>query len=68
MAKSHGSCLCGNSLGSFILNALVRRTGRPDAVRSIEEMAAAKKVKKQAKKAARDGARRMVDQRDDPTL
>jgi hypothetical protein len=32
-------------------------------VRSIDETAAAK----QAKKATRDGARRMVDQRDDPT-
>src|SRR2546426_3005481 len=42
--------------------------GRPDAVRSIEETAAAEQAKKHAKKAARDGTRRMVDQRDDPTL
>ena len=42
--------------------------GRPDAVKSIEETDAAKHAKKQAKKAARDGAPRMVDQRDDPTL
>jgi len=41
---------------------------RPDAVRSIEEMAAAKKAKKQVQKSARDVARRMIDQRDDPTL
>src|ERR1700680_5101356 len=40
---------------------------RPDAVRSIEETAAAKQAKKQAKKATRDGARRAVDRRDDPT-
>ena len=38
---------------------------RPDAVRSIEEMAAAKQARKQAKKAARDSARREVDQRND---
>jgi len=42
--------------------------GRPDAVRSIEETAAAEQAKKHAKKAARDGTCRMVDQRDDPTL
>jgi len=42
--------------------------GRPDAVKSIEETDAAKHAKKQAKKAAGDGAPRMVDQRDDPTL
>ena len=41
--------------------------GRPDAVRSIEETAAAKQAKKYAKKATRDGARRIVDQRGDPT-
>ena len=65
MTKSHGSCLSENSLGSFISNALVRW---PDAVSSIEEMAAAKKAKKQAKKAARDSACGMGDQRDDSTL
>ncbi len=42
--------------------------GRPDAVRSIEETAVAEQAKKHAKKATRDGTRRMVDQRDDPTL
>jgi hypothetical protein len=41
--------------------------GRPDAVRSIEETAAAKQAKKHAEKATRDGARRIVDRRDDPT-
>jgi hypothetical protein len=53
-------------LREFIGKLYFKRFGkkRPDAVRSIEETAAAK----QAKKAARDGAPRMVDQRDDPTL
>jgi hypothetical protein len=40
---------------------------RPNAVRSIEEMVVAQQAKKQSKKAAHDGARSMVDQRDDPT-
>jgi hypothetical protein len=33
----------------------------------MEEMVVAKQAKKQSKKAAHDGARSMVDQRDDPT-
>jgi hypothetical protein len=32
-----------------------------------KEMVVAKQAKKQSKKAAHDGARSMVDQRDDPT-
>ena len=53
-------------LAEFITKLYFKRFGkeRPDAVRSIEETAAAK----QAKKAARDGVGRMVDPRDDPTL
>src|SRR5437899_2633998 len=56
-------------LTEFIGKLYFKRFGkvRPDAVRSIEETAVAKQAKKQAGKAARDGARRMVDQRDDPT-
>ena len=41
---------------------------RPDVVRSIEETAAVKLAKTQAKKAARDGACRMADTRDEATL
>ena len=57
-------------LREFIGKLYFKRFGkeRPDAVRSIEEMAAAKKAKKQARKAARDSARGMGDQRDDSTL
>jgi hypothetical protein len=57
-------------LREFIGKLYSKRFGkeRPDAVKSIEETAAAKQAKKHAKKAARDGERRMVDQRDDPTL
>jgi hypothetical protein len=57
-------------LREFIGKLYFKRFGkkRPDAVRSIEETAAAKQAKKQAKKAAHDGAPRMTDQRDDPTL
>src|ERR1700686_4419057 len=40
---------------------------RPDAVRIIEETAAEKQAKKLAENATRDVARRVVDQRDDPT-
>src|SRR6202140_5316484 len=56
-------------LPGFIRKLYSKRFGRerPDAVRSIEEMVEAKQAKKQSKKAARDGARSMVDQRDDPT-
>ena len=56
-------------LPEFIRKLYSKRFGRerPDAVRSIEEMVEAKQAKKQSKKAARDGARSMVDQRDDPT-
>ena len=43
------------------------RKGRPDAVRSIEETAAATQAKKQAKKTTANGARQIVDQRDDQT-
>jgi len=45
-------------LQEFIAKLYFRRFGkeRPDTVRSIEEMAAAKQAKRQAKKAARDGA------------
>jgi hypothetical protein len=42
--------------------------GRPDVVRTIEETAAAKQAKKQAKKTTRDGAGQIVGQRDDATL
>ena len=45
MTKSHGSCLSENSLVGSISNALGKE--RPDAVRGIEVMAAAKKAKKQ---------------------
>ena len=57
-------------LREFIGKLYFKRFGkeRPDAVRSIEEMAAAKKAKKQVQKSARDVARRMIDRRDDPTL
>ena len=41
---------------------------RPDVVRSIEETAAVKLAKTQAKKVARDGGRRMADTRDEATL
>jgi hypothetical protein len=53
-------------LPEFIRKLYSKRFGRerPDAVRSIEEMVEAKK---QSRKAARDGARSVVDQRDDPT-
>jgi hypothetical protein len=56
-------------LPDFIRKLYSKRFGKgmPDVVRSIEETAAAKQAKKKAKKVARDGARRMVDQRDDPT-
>ena len=56
-------------LPEFIGELYYKRFGkwRPDVVRSIEETAAVKLAKKQAKKAARDGARSIVDQRDDPT-
>ena len=52
-------------LREFIAKLYSKRFGkrRPDAVRSIEETAAAK----QAKEPTRDGSRQMVDQRDDPT-
>lgn len=51
-------------LRKFIKQLYTKRFGkeRPDAVRSIEEMAAAK----QAQKAARNDARRIGDQSDDP--
>ena len=57
-------------LREFIGKLYFKRFGkeRPDAVRSIEKMAAAKKAKKQVQKSARDVARRMIDRRDDPTL
>jgi hypothetical protein len=53
-------------LPQFIRKLYSKRFGkeRPNAVRSIEEMVVAKQ---QSKKAAHDGARSMVDQRDDPT-
>jgi hypothetical protein len=56
-------------LPEFLAKIYSKRFGkaRPDAVRSIEETAAAKLAKKQAKKAARDGTRQLVDPRDDPT-
>jgi hypothetical protein len=56
-------------LPEFIGELYHKRFGkrRPDAVRSIEETAAVKLGKKQAKKAARDGARRMADPRDEAT-
>ena len=56
-------------LPEFLAKIYSKRFGkaRPDAVRSIEETAAAKQAKKQAKKATRDVARRVVDRRDDPT-
>jgi hypothetical protein len=56
-------------LPEFLAKIYSKRFGkaRPDAVRSIEETAAAKQAKKLAKKATRDGARRVVDRRDDPT-
>ena len=56
-------------LREFIGKLYFKRFGkkRPDAVRSIEEMVKAKQAKKQSKKVAREGARSMVDQRDDPT-
>ena len=56
-------------LPQFIRKLYSKRFGKgmPDVVRSIEETAAAKQAKKKAKKVNRDGARRMVDQRDDPT-
>jgi hypothetical protein len=56
-------------LPEFIAKLYFKRFGkeRPDAVRSIEETAAAKRAKGQAKKPTRDGAGHMVDQRDDPT-
>jgi hypothetical protein len=40
---------------------------KPDVVRSIEETAAVKLAKTRAKKAARDGARRMADTHDEAT-
>jgi hypothetical protein len=51
-------------LPEFIAKLYSKRFGkeRPDAVRSIEAMAAAKQAKRRAKKTARDGA--LVDQRD----
>src|SRR5580704_13179607 len=56
-------------LPEFIRKLYSKRFGkeRPDAVRSIEEMAMAKQAKKQSRKAARDRARSMVDQHDDRT-
>ena len=56
-------------LPQFIRQLYSKRFGKgmPDVVRSIEETAAAKQAKKTAKRVTRDGARRMVDQRDDPT-
>jgi hypothetical protein len=56
-------------LREFLAKIYFKRFGkaRPDAVRSIEETAAAKQAKKQAKKATRDAARRVVERRDDPT-
>jgi hypothetical protein len=56
-------------LPEFIAKLYSKRFGkeRPDAVRSIEETAAAKQAKKQAKKTTGDGPRQIVDQRDDPT-
>jgi len=56
-------------LPQFIRKLYSKRFGkeRPNAVRSIEEMVVAQQAKKQSKKAAHDGARSMVDQRDDPT-
>ena len=56
-------------LPQFIRKPYSKRFGkeRPNAVRSIEEMLVAQQAKKQSKKAAHDGARSMVDQRDDPT-
>jgi hypothetical protein len=55
-------------LPDFIRKLYSRRFGKgmPDAVRSIEETAAAKHAKKRAKKVTCEGARRMVDERDDP--
>jgi hypothetical protein len=55
-------------LPQFIRKLYSKRFGkeRPNAVRSIEEMVVAK-ARKQSKKAARDGARSMVNQRDDQT-
>jgi len=48
-------------LPEFIAELYSKRFGkeRPDSVRSIEAMAAAKQEKKQAKKASRDDARRI---------
>jgi hypothetical protein len=56
-------------LPEFIAKLYSKRfgKGRPDAVRSIEETAAATQAKKQAKKTAANGARQIVDQRDDQT-
>jgi hypothetical protein len=56
-------------LPQFIRKLYSKRFGKgmPDVVRSIEETAAAKQAKKKAKKVSSDGARWMVDQRDDPT-
>ena len=56
-------------LRQFIRKLYFKRFGkeRPNAVRSIEEMIVAMQAKEQSKKAARDRARSMVDQRDDPT-
>ena len=56
-------------LPEFLAKIYSKRFGkaRPDAVRSIEETAAAKQAKKLAESATRDVARRVVDQRDDPT-
>ncbi len=56
-------------LPDFIRKLYSKRFGKrmPDVVRSIEETAAEKQAKEKAKKVTRDGARRMVDQRDDPT-
>jgi hypothetical protein len=56
-------------LPEFIGRLYFKRFGkvRPDAVRSVEEMATAKQAKKQLKKAAPDAAPE-VDQLDDLTL
>jgi hypothetical protein len=56
-------------LPEFLAKIYYKRFGKatPDAVRSIEETAAAKQAKQMAKKASRDVARRVVDRRDDPT-
>jgi hypothetical protein len=51
-------------LPEFIGELYYKRFSRPDVVRSIEETVAVK----QAKRAARDGGRRMSDTHDEATL